>query len=52
MTATVNRGELLKEEKLKAAFEIYDKDGSGTISVDEIKLVLGVGQDISEEVWL
>ena len=52
VTATVNRGELLKEEKLKAAFEIYDKDGSGTISVDEIKLVLGVGQDISEEVWL
>ena len=48
VTATVNRGELLKEEKLKAAFDMYDKDGGGTISTDEIKQVLGVGQDISE----
>lgn len=51
VTATVNRGELLKDEKLKAAFDVYDKDGGGTISTDEIKLVLGVGQDISEDVW-
>jgi calcium-dependent protein kinase len=29
ITATVNRGNLLKEEKLKAAFKIYDLDGSG-----------------------
>lgn len=26
VTATVNRGDLLKEEKLKAAFDLYDKD--------------------------
>ena len=51
VTATVNRGELLQHDKLKAAFEIYDKDGSGSISTDEIKQVLGVGKDISEEVW-
>jgi len=47
----VNRGELLQHDKLKAAFEMYDKDGSGSISTDEIKQVLGVGKDISEEVW-
>lgn len=51
VTATVNRGELLQHDKLKAAFEMYDKDGSGSISTDEIKQVLGVGKDISEEVW-
>ena len=52
MTATVNRGQLLQEEKLKAAFQIYDKDNSGMISTDEIKEVLGVGKSISEEVWI
>lgn len=44
VTATVNRGDLLKDEKLKAAFDLYDKDGSGSISVDEIKSVLGIGK--------
>ena len=43
-TATVNRGNLLQEEKLKAAFDLYDKDGSGAISVDEIKTVFGIGK--------
>ena len=51
VTATVNRGNLLQDEKLKAAFAVYDKDGSGSISTDEIKEVLGVGGNISEEVW-
>jgi len=51
VTATVNRGNLLQDEKLKAAFKVYDKDNSGSISTDEIKEVLGVGANISEEVW-
>ena len=41
----------MQDEKLKAAFAVYDKDGSGSISTDEIKEVLGVGGNISEEVW-
>lgn len=52
VTATVNRGNLLQEEKLRAAFNVFDKDGSGAISTEEIKEVLGVGQSISEEVWV
>ena len=36
---------------MKAAFKVYDKDNSGSISTDEIKEVLGVGANISEEVW-
>ena len=51
MTASVNKDNLLQEGKLKSAFEYYDKDGSGSISVDEIKDVLGVGKNISHEVW-
>lgn len=47
VTATVNRENLMQEEKLKAAFQYYDKDDSGSISCDEIKSVLGVGKNIS-----
>ena len=51
VTATANRGNLLQEDKLKQAFAYYDKDNSGSISCDEIRSVLGVGQHISDEVW-
>lgn len=51
VTASVNKDNLLQESKLKSAFEYYDKDGSGAISVDEIKDVLGVGKNISKAVW-
>ena len=37
VTATVNRNELLNDEKLKQAFSLYDKDNSGAISTDELK---------------
>lgn len=52
VTATVDKQRLLQEEKLKTAFSFYDADGSGSISTDEIKEVLGVGKQISEAVWL
>ena len=42
---------MLQDEKLKAAFDIYDKDGNGTIELDEMKEVLGVGAKICETVW-
>ena len=51
VAASVNKENLMQEGKLKAAFEYYDKDGSGSISVDEIKDVLGVGKNITKEVW-
>jgi len=47
VTATVNRSNLLSEDKLRSAFNIYDKDKNGSISIDEIKEVLGVGKKIS-----
>lgn len=37
VTATVDKSNLLNEEKLKMAFSLYDSDNSGSISTDEIK---------------
>lgn len=33
------------------AFNLFDKDGSGSISADEVKSVLGVGKNIDEKIW-
>jgi calcium-dependent protein kinase len=39
--ATLNRQKVLNKEKLEATFKMFDKDGNGKISADEIKSVLG-----------
>lgn len=51
VVATINKRKLLSNEKLEAAFNLFDKDGSGSISAVEIKEVLGVGKNIDEKVW-
>lgn len=51
VVATINKRKLLSNEKLEAAFNLFDKDGSGSISAIEIKEVLGVGKSIDEKVW-
>jgi Ca2+-binding EF-hand superfamily protein len=35
--ATMHEKDLVTNEKLKAAFHLFDKDGSGSISPDEIR---------------
>ena len=40
--AATNRQKLLNKEKLDATFKIFDKDGNGSISKDEIKSLLCV----------
>ena len=37
LVATVDKEKLLTEEKLKAAFNLFDTDGGGTISIEEVK---------------
>ena len=49
--ATINKKKLLSNEKLEAAFNLFDKDNSGTISALEVKEVLGVGKNIDERIW-
>ena len=36
---------MLTNAKLKRAFDMFDEDGSGVISADEIKSVLGLTSD-------
>ena len=51
IVATMDKRKLLSNEKLETAFNLFDKDGSGTISADEVKDVLGVGKNIDEKIW-
>ena len=47
--ATINKYAILQDQKLKSAFELFDKDKNGTISAPEIKAVLGVGKKLGNE---
>jgi calcium-dependent protein kinase len=47
--ATMNEKDLITNEKLKAAFKIFDKDGNGHIGPDEIYRVLGGSDVFSQE---
>jgi len=52
LIATMNKKNLISEDKVRNAFNFFDKDGSGSISVDELKEVLGVKKRlVDEEVW-
>jgi calcium-dependent protein kinase len=51
IAATANRDKILSDQKLLSAFQIYDKDNNGTIDMNELKEVLGVGAKISDLVW-
>lgn len=50
VVATLNEKNLLSNNKLQTAFKMFDKDGGGTISVDEIKEVLSFGQNLDEHI--
>ena len=50
VVATMNEKNLLSNNKLQSAFKMFDKDGGGSISIDEIKQVLSFGQNLDEEV--
>ena len=45
--ATMNEKNMVTNDKLQAAFKMFDKDGSGTITADEIKDVLGFDSSLS-----
>jgi len=52
--ASINKEIFVKEEILQFAFKFFDKDGSGEITIDELKAVFCLGKDreISEKVLI
>ena len=46
VVAAMNEKQLTTNDKLQAAFKMFDKDGSGVISASEIKEVLGFGGNL------
>lgn len=46
--ASMNEKQLLTNDKLEAAFKMFDKDGSGMISIEEIKQVLSFGKNLDD----
>lgn len=51
ITATVDRKNLISEQKLEAAFRLFDTNGDGFISPQEIKAVLGKNSKRESEYW-
>jgi len=41
LIAATNRQSVLNKEKLEQTFKMFDKDGNGSISLDEIRAILG-----------
>jgi calcium-dependent protein kinase len=51
ITASMSRKKLLSKGNLTEAFNLFDKDGSGTITVEEIKNILGVVNESTDDIW-
>jgi len=49
VVAAMNEKQLTSNDKLQAAFNMFDKDGSGVISADEIREVLGFGGSLDNK---
>eukprot|EP00347_Sterkiella_histriomuscorum_P017216 403350235 len=52
LKANVNLEHEVTDIKLKAAFNLFDIDGNGCITLDEIQYLLGGQEDVEEQVWI
>lgn len=50
VAASINRQQVLSQKRLETAFKTIDKDGSGSLSVDELKQLFGGGK-VPDEIW-
>ena len=49
--ASISIEKIITKENLMFAFNIFDKDKSGEISAEEVKIILGVGLDVPDALW-
>ena len=48
---TINKSKLLAAERLEMTFKMFDSDGSGTISIEELRTLFGNNQSITDELF-
>lgn len=51
ITAAIDKAHLLSKDNLKAAFNMLDRDGGGTITVDELKAAFDSHGDKDDKLW-
>ena len=49
--ATIHKRTLLTDKNLKTAFNMFDRDGGGTISATEVAEILGHNMSKDQHVW-
>ena len=49
ITAAVNRAKLINDQNLEIAFKMFDQDGNGQISINELKNVFQGGCNMNKE---
>ncbi len=47
---TISKKSLFTENNLKSAFDMFDLDKNGSISLNEVKEVLGMGKEVDDKV--
>ena len=52
LKSNLNQYYEVTDQKLKAAFNLFDIDGSGTITLEEIQYLLGGQEDVEAEIWI
>ena len=52
LTGSLDKKKILTKENVQAVFKTFDKDDSGKISPEELKLVMGKNVEISDNVWI